>query len=79
MAMTGMRVMTVNLGLVEETPPRAILRQRVVYYAPGAEAISDAVATEIFHWTYGAGGGAAFAALPETVAAPKPGRVRSTG
>jgi len=65
MAMTGMRVMTVNLGLVEETPPRAILRQRGIYRLVPRRKRRGA--TEIFHWTYGAGGGAAFAALPEGV------------
>jgi len=67
MAMTGMRVMTVNLGLVEEVPPRAILRQKakgVYRFVPKKK---RRVAKETLHWGYGAGGGAAFAALPESV------------
>ena len=34
MAMTGMRVMTTELGLVEQTPPQALSRQRHVACAP---------------------------------------------
>ena len=65
MAMTGMRALTVNLGLVQETPPKAILRQRgkgIYRWVPRRK---RRAATELFHWSYGAGGGAAFAALPE--------------
>jgi uncharacterized membrane protein YagU involved in acid resistance len=65
MAMTGMRSLTVALGLVKETPPRAIVRQtskglfRVVPKGQRRAAI------ELMHWGYGAGGGAMFAMLPE--------------
>ena len=67
MAMTGMRSLTVSLGLVKETPPRAIVRQtskglfRVVPKGLRRAAI------ELMHWGYGAAGGAAFALLPEDV------------
>lgn len=65
MAMTGMRSFTVALGLVKETPPRAIVRQtskglfRVVPKGHRRAAI------ELMHWGYGAAGGAGFAMLPE--------------
>ncbi len=64
-AMTGMRSLTVNLGLVEEPPPRAILRQksRLVYrLSPKRE---RRIEQELLHCAYGAVGGVAFALLPE--------------
>lgn len=67
MAMTGMRAMTVNLGLVDETPPSAILRQRAKGVYKLVPRKQRRTAREAFHWSYGAGGGAAFAALPEGV------------
>jgi hypothetical protein len=65
MAMTGMREFTRRIGILEEPPPEAIVRQRLL---PGpfrrAEHGRKRVAVELLHWSYGAGGGAAFAALP---------------
>jgi hypothetical protein len=68
MTMTGMRAFTVNAGIVKEPPPQAIVRQRV----PGmgrfrVKRKRRRVIEELFHWGYGAGGGAAFAVLPEPV------------
>jgi hypothetical protein len=70
MAMTGMRVMTTELGLVEQTPPQAISRQR----ARGMRALLRRAPrrqrrgiVEAAHWAFGAGGGAAFGALPSGV------------
>ena len=70
MAMTGMRVMTTELGLLEQAPPQAISRQR----ARGARALLRRAPrkqrpglVEAAHWAFGAGGGAAFGALPSTV------------
>jgi hypothetical protein len=67
MAMTGMRVITTELGLVEQTPPQAIARQR----ARGARALLRLAPRkqrrgliETAHWAFGAGGGAVFGALP---------------
>ncbi|MES1193907.1 MAG: hypothetical protein ABUM26_06240, partial [Solirubrobacterales bacterium] len=67
MAMTGMRVLTTELGLVEQTPPAAVSRQR----ARGLRALLRRAPrrqrrglVEISHWTFGAVGGAAFGALP---------------
>lgn len=67
MAMTGMRTLTVDLGLVEETPPRAILRQRARGLYRLAPRGRQRSVRELFHWGYGAGGGAAFAALPAPI------------
>jgi uncharacterized membrane protein YagU involved in acid resistance len=73
MAMTGVRQVTTGLGLVEQTPPDAIIKQR----APGLlvrmprlaffVAKRQAALVELAHWFYGAGGGAAFAMLPDSV------------
>jgi hypothetical protein len=65
MAMTGMRNLTVSLGLVNETPPRAIFRQQ----APGLFRIvprkQRRAAMELAHWGFGAASGAVFGALPD--------------
>ena len=70
MAMTGMRVLTTELGLVEQTPPQAVSRQR----ARGARALLRRAPRkqrrgllEAAHWAFGATGGAAFGALPGAV------------
>lgn len=70
MAMTGMRVMTTELGLLEQTPPQAISRQ----HARGLRALLRRAPrrqrtglVEVAHWAFGAGGGAAFGALPRAV------------
>jgi hypothetical protein len=64
MAMTGMRVLTTELGLVEEPPPQAIFRQRAKGLLRLAPRRHRRAAIELAHWGYGAGGGAAFALLP---------------
>jgi hypothetical protein len=74
MAMTGMRVMTTELGLVEETPPEAIGRQparglrNLLRRAPRRQRKG---LLEAAHWAFGAGAGAAFGALPHTVRRPR--------
>src|SRR5665213_233874 len=67
MAMTGMRVITTELGLVEQTPPQAVSRQQ----AHGMRALLRRAPRkqrrgmiEAAHWAFGASGGAVFAALP---------------
>lgn len=67
MAMTGLRALTINLGLVDEPPPRAIMRQRSRGLYRLASRRRRRVAQELFHCSYGAAGGAAFAALPESI------------
>ena len=64
MAMTGMRVLTVNLGIVDETPPQAILGKRGPRFIKRLPRRLRASVFELAHWGYGAGGGAAFAMLP---------------
>jgi hypothetical protein len=70
MAMTGMRVITTELGLVEQTPPDAVSRQR----AGGMRALLRRAPrkqrrglVEAAHWAFGASGGAAFGALPRDI------------
>jgi hypothetical protein len=69
MAMTGMRVLTTELGLVEQTP-QALSRQRargirgLLRRAPRKQRRG---LIEAAHWAFGASGGAAFGALPRAV------------
>jgi hypothetical protein len=65
MAMTGMRAFTVNVGIVEQTPPQAILKQKARGLLALVPRKKRRAAIEAFHWGYGAGGGAAFALLPD--------------
>lgn len=67
MAMTGMRAFTVHAGLVDEPPPRAIVRQKARGLMRLVPRKRRRGAIELFHWTYGAGGGAAFGLLPDGV------------
>jgi hypothetical protein len=67
MAMTGMRAFTVDLGIVEQTPPQAIFKQRARGLIRRVPRGRRRAAVELAHWAYGAGGGAAFALLPRGV------------
>ncbi|MDQ3644563.1 MAG: DUF1440 domain-containing protein [Actinomycetota bacterium] len=67
MAMTGMRSLTVGVGLVRETPPRAIVRQTSKGLFRVVPEGKRRAAVELMHWGYGAAGGASFAVLPEQV------------
>lgn len=68
-AMTGMRALTVGLGLVDEPPPRAILRQKSKGVFRLAPKKKRRAVQELMHWGYGAAGGAVFAALPDAAKA----------
>jgi hypothetical protein len=67
MAMTGMRAFTVHTGLVDETPPQAIFRQRARGLLRKIPRKRRRAAMELVHWSYGAAGGAAFGSLPDGV------------
>jgi hypothetical protein len=56
MAMTGMRVVTVSLGLVDQAPPQQIA---------GEQSGLRRAAVEVAHWTFGAAAAAVFGALPD--------------
>jgi hypothetical protein len=64
MAMTGFRQLTRGLGLVEWTPPEAVLQQTApgLFYRVPVERRPALV--EAAHWGYGALAGAVFGALP---------------
>jgi uncharacterized membrane protein YagU involved in acid resistance len=55
MAMTGMRVVTVSLGLVQQPPPQQIA---------GEGRGPRRAAVEVAHWTFGAVAAAGYGALP---------------
>lgn len=57
MAMTGMRVLTVSLGLVEQPPPQQL--------AGGDFDGRGRAVVELAHWAVGAVAGAGYGALPE--------------
>ncbi|HEV7773763.1 MAG TPA: hypothetical protein VGO48_10805 [Conexibacter sp.] len=65
MAMSGMRTVTGELDLVEETPPEAIFRQRLPRLLRRAPRDRRRRVIEFAHW--GAVGGVGFALLPEGV------------
>ena len=65
MAMNGMRSFTVSAGLVEEPPPRAILRQKSKGLFRVMPKRFRRAGQEVLHWGFGAAGGAAFGMLPE--------------
>jgi hypothetical protein len=65
MAMTGMRVFTVHTGIVKETPPETIFRERAKALLKPAPRKRRPAVIELAHWSYGALGGAVFGMLPE--------------
>jgi hypothetical protein len=67
MAMTGMRTFTVDVGIVEQTPPDAILRKRASGLLERVPEDRRRASIELAHWAYGAGGGVAFGLLPDKV------------
>lgn len=64
MAMSGMRAFTVSLGVVEESPPQAIVRQRGQPFIRRVPRKRRRAMVELAHWGYGAAGGAVFTLLP---------------
>jgi hypothetical protein len=64
MAMTGMRALTVDLGIVQEEPPQAIFKQKARGLIRRVPRNRRRAAIELAHWGYGAAGGAAFGLLP---------------
>jgi hypothetical protein len=67
MAMTGMRAFTVDLGIVEESPPHAIFKQRARGLLRKVPRNRRRATIELAHWGYGAAGGLVFAMLPRAV------------
>src|SRR3954464_1396515 len=67
MAMTGVRVVTVDTGIVKQTPPEAIIKQKARGLLRRVPRNRRRAAIELAHWGYGAVGGAAFGLLPERI------------
>jgi hypothetical protein len=67
MAMSGMRNVTTSAGLVAQTPPEAIVKQRAPHLLLRIPPDRQRAAVEAMHWTYGAVGGAVFGMLPATI------------
>jgi hypothetical protein len=64
MAMTGMRRVSVGLGLVEETPPEELVEDGAPDLVKRIPPEHRAAAIELVHWTVGTAGGGLFALLP---------------
>ena len=65
MAMTGMRAFTVTLGIVDESPPQAIFRQKARGLFRLVPRKQRRAAIEVAHWGYGSVGGVGFRLLPD--------------
>lgn len=74
MAMSGMRQVAVGVGMIERTPPEAILREGVPTLLREVPEHRRTAAIELAHWSYGAAAGAVFGLLPRRLR-----RYRSTG
>jgi len=64
MAMTGVRSLTTSLGLVDQTPPEALLQEKAGGLMAKIPADRQQVVTELTHWGIGLATGAGFALLP---------------
>ncbi|HET6612701.1 MAG TPA: hypothetical protein VFG83_11965 [Kofleriaceae bacterium] len=71
MAMTGMRVVTTELGIVDQVPPEAIVAQKTPSLFALVPKRRHKVMLELLHWAYGASAGAAFGKLPRDLRAKK--------
>lgn len=77
MAMSAVRQVTTNFGLVQQTPPDAILKQRSLGLLVRQPRLAYVVArrqvalVELAHWGYGGAGGAAFGLLPPSLTQPR--------
>ncbi|MEP9382856.1 hypothetical protein [Nocardioides sp. KR10-350] len=67
MMMSALREVTLSLGLLRESPPDTMVREGT---PASVEEVGDgtrSAVTELAHWAYGAGGGAAYALLPDAL------------
>ena len=67
MAMSGMRTLTTELGLVGETPPEAVAREGARDLFKQIPPGKRGAAIEISHWGFGAVCGSLFGVLPRWV------------
>ena len=66
-AMTGMRTFTQSVGIVEQTPPQAIVKQRARFLLWSIPRKRRRAVEELTHWGYGAVGGVTYGALPDAL------------
>jgi len=71
MAMSGTRALTHSLGLVDQTPPEAVLHQQAPSLMAKFPREKRPAVTELAHWTFGAVAGAGFALLPVRLRRPR--------
>lgn len=64
MAMTGVRSLTASLGLVDQTPPEAVLQEKAGGLMAKIPADKQQSVTELTHWGIGFVTGAGFALIP---------------
>jgi hypothetical protein len=64
MAMSGMRQVAVGLGMIERTPPEAVLKEGVPAVLRQVPEHRRIAVIEFAHWGYGATAGAAFGLVP---------------
>lgn len=69
MAMSGMREFTANAGLLEKSPPEAIVERHAPEKVKRLAAGHRSAVIELAHWGYGAAGGAVFGVLPSRLRA----------
>ncbi|MGW3473154.1 hypothetical protein ACWDKQ_32920 [Saccharopolyspora sp. NPDC000995] len=67
MAMTGIRTLTGNVGLVEETPPEAIVGKHAPEPVQRLPVEHRTAFTEAAHWSYGALAGLGYNVLPRKI------------
>jgi hypothetical protein len=70
MAMTGVRTFAGAMGLVDETPPEAVLHEKLGGLMARIPRERRHGVVEGFHWATGATAGGLFALLPEPVRRP---------
>ena len=68
MAMTGLRTLAKELGVVSKTPPEAVAQEGVPELLRQVPPEYRGAAIELAHWSYGAAGGAVYAFLPRRLA-----------
>jgi uncharacterized membrane protein YagU involved in acid resistance len=64
MAMTGIRTMADSLGLIEETPPEAVLRHGAAELTEKVSPPKRPAVVQLAHWVFGATMAVVFALLP---------------
>jgi hypothetical protein len=69
MAMSGMREFTENAGLLEKSPPEAIVEKHAPGKVKRLATEHRSALTELAHWGYGAAGGVTFGLLPRRMRA----------